>query len=153
MECAHPENYNDRMLDNIVGDTSVSTCFGQCTTDGSCAAVTGCTNLDALNYVPAATEDDGSCVFFGESDLPIVVLTSDEPILDDPRIVAHMGIINNSSGFNQISDAPNDYDGLISIEIRGSSSQMFPKKSYALETQDAEGQNNNVSSARHAGRK
>lgn len=145
LDCAHPENYNDRMLDNIVGDTSVSTCFGQCTTDGSCAAVTGCTNLDALNYVPAATEDDGSCVFFGESDLPIVVLTSDEPILDDPRIVAHMGIINNSSGFNQISDAPNDYDGLISIEIRGSSSQMFPKKSYALETQDAEGQNNNVS--------
>jgi len=31
LECAHPENYNDRMLDNIQTDTSVSTCFGQCT--------------------------------------------------------------------------------------------------------------------------
>ena len=145
LECAHPENYNDRMLDNIQTDTSVSTCFGQCTTDGTCAAVTGCTNSEALNYLPDATEDDGSCIYFGESNLPIVELTSDGPILDDPRIVANMAIINNASGFNQIGDAPNDYDGLISIEIRGSSSQMFPKKSYALETQDAEGQNNNVS--------
>lgn len=145
LECAHPENYNDRMLDNIQTDTSVSTCFGQCTTDGTCAAVTGCTNSEALNYLPDATEDDGSCIYFGESNLPIVELTSDGPILDDPRIVANMAIINNASGFNQLGDSPNDYDGLISIEIRGSSSQMFPKKSYALETQDAEGQNNNVS--------
>ncbi len=145
LECAHPENYNDRMLDNIQADTSVSTCFGQCTTDGSCAEITGCTSPEALNYLPVATEDDGSCIYFGESNLPIVELTSDGPILDDPRIVATMAIINNASGFNQIGDSPNDYDGLISIEIRGSSSQMFPKKSYALETQDAEGQNNNVS--------
>jgi hypothetical protein len=145
LECAHPENYNDRMLDNIQADTSVSTCFGQCTTDGSCAEITGCTSPEALNYLPVATEDDGSCIYFDGSSLPIVELTSDGPILDDPRIVATMAIINNASGFNQIGDSPNDYDGLISIEIRGSSSQMFPKKSYALETQDAEGQNNNVS--------
>jgi hypothetical protein len=145
LECAHPENYNDRMLDNIEADTSVSTCFGQCTTDGSCAEITGCTSPEALNYLPVATEDDGSCIYFDGSNLPIVELTTDGPILDDPRIVANMAIINNASGFNQIGDSPNDYDGLISIEIRGSSSQMFPKKSYALETQDAEGQNNNVS--------
>ena len=122
LECAHPENYNDRMLDNIVGATSVNTCFGQCSTDGLCAAVTGCTDAEALNYFPAATEDDNSCVYFGESNLPIVELTSDGPILDDPRIVANMGIINNASGLNHIGDAPNEYDGLIAIEIRGSSS-------------------------------
>ena len=39
----------------------------------------------------------------------------------------------------------NGYDGRISIEIRGQSSQMFPKKSYALETQDELGEDLNVS--------
>ena len=33
----------------------------------------------------------------------------------------------------------------IGIEIRGSSSQMFPKKQFAIETQDNNGNNNNVS--------
>ena len=36
-DCAHPENYNDRQLENITENTVINTCFGQCTTDGSCA--------------------------------------------------------------------------------------------------------------------
>ena len=44
-----------------------------------------------------------------------------------------------------MDDSFNGYDGQISIEIRGSSSQMFPKKQYALETQDIDGENLNVS--------
>ncbi len=83
---------------------------------------------------------------FNESNLPIVVIDTDgQEILDDPRIVVHMGIIDNDSGINNIDDPLNGYDGLISIEIRGSSSQMFPKKQYALETQDIDGENLNVS--------
>ena len=39
-----------------------------------------------------------------------------------------MKVLNDPSGINELSDHPTDYDGLISIEIRGSSSQMFPKK-------------------------
>lgn len=144
LDCAHPENYNDRMLDNVVESIVISTCFGQCTTDGTCAAVTGCTDAAAINYVPAAAEDDNSCVYWESSNLPIIQINSSGPILDDPRIVANMAIVNNAPGFNQIGDFPNEYNGLIAIEIRGSSSQMFPKKSYSLETQDAEGQNNNV---------
>ncbi len=144
LDCAHPENYNDRMLDNVVESIVISTCFGQCTTDGTCAAVSGCTDATAINYVLAATEDDNSCVYWEVSNLPIIQINSSGPILDDPRIVANMAIVNNASGFNQIGDFPNEYNGLIAIEIRGSSSQMFPKKSYSLETQDAEGQNNNV---------
>ena len=42
LPCAHPENYNDRILENITGPYTVSTCFNQCTTDGTCAAVPGC---------------------------------------------------------------------------------------------------------------
>lgn len=107
--------------------------------------ILGCTDSAALNYWPFANTDDGSCVVFAETNLPIVVITSDEAIPDDPRIVAHMGIINNPDGLNAVDDPFTDYDGQIAIEIRGSSSQMFPKKSYALETQDSLGMNNNVS--------
>jgi hypothetical protein len=56
-----------------------------------------------------------------------------------------MAITNNIDSTNHVNDPPNGYNGYISIEIRGSSSQMFPKKSYALETQDSLGANNNVS--------
>lgn len=81
------------------------------------------------------------------SSLPIIVIhTGGDSIVDEPRIPAHMGIIHNQSGNdNQVSDPFNAYDGQISIEIRGSSSQFFPKKGYGLETQLEDGSNNNVS--------
>ena len=83
---------------------------------------------------------------FTESNLPIVILdTEGQEIVDAPRITVHMGIIDNGTGINHINDPLNGYDGQISIEIRGSSSQMFPKKQYALETQDIDGENLNVS--------
>jgi len=86
-------------------------------------------------------------VNFITSNLPIVVInTIGQTIVDDPRIVCDMGIIDNGFGFiNSINDPFNNYNGKISIEYRGSSSQSFPKKSYALETQDINGNNNNVS--------
>jgi len=81
------------------------------------------------------------------SKLPIIrINTVGHVILDEPRIVAHMGIINNGVGqLNASGDPFNEYDGRITIETRGQSSQMFPKKSYRLETQDAGGLNLNVS--------
>lgn len=80
--------------------------------------------------------------------LPLVVIdTEGQNILDDPRIVVHMGIIDNGPGnLNSVGDPFNEYDGLINIEIRGSSSQaLFPKKQYALETQDTAGNSLDVS--------
>ena len=81
------------------------------------------------------------------SHLPIVVLnTSGQTIPDEPRIVVHMGIVDNGAGnMNSEVDPFNDYDGLINIERRGSSSQSFPKKQYALETQDVAGNSLDVS--------
>ena len=38
LECSDPANYNDRILAPLTGNTTISTCFGQCSTDGSCAA-------------------------------------------------------------------------------------------------------------------
>lgn len=86
-------------------------------------------------------------VVFTSSNLPIIVIDTDgREIPDDPRIVAHMSAIYYEDGSRHYIDEPyNNYDGQISIEIRGSSTQMFPKKSYALETQDSQGENLNVS--------
>tara|TARA_B100000902_G_scaffold392836_1_gene445892 strand:- start:906 stop:2960 length:2055 start_codon:yes stop_codon:yes gene_type:complete len=86
-------------------------------------------------------------LIFSSSFLPIVIInTNGQNILDDPRISCDMGIIDNGFGsINSITDNFNDYHGKISIEYRGSSSQSFPKKQFALETQDSIGNNNNVS--------
>ena len=86
-------------------------------------------------------------VEFESSNLPIVVInTHGQTITDDNRIISDMGIINNPDSVrNQISDPFNDYNGRIHIEIRGSSTQQFPKKSYGFETQDSLGNNFNVS--------
>ncbi len=85
-------------------------------------------------------------VFISSSKLPIIVIDTDgETIPDEPEIPAFMGIINNGPGnLNFINDPFNDYEGDISIEIRGTSSQDFPKKQYRIETRTPEGENNNV---------
>lgn len=82
-----------------------------------------------------------------ESNLPIVVInTFGSEIPDDPKITAHMGIIDNGPGnMNQLGDPFNNYDGYIGIEIRGQSTQMFPKKCYGFETRDEQGENLDVS--------
>jgi hypothetical protein len=79
---------------------------------------------------------------FTSSNLPIVVIdTRGQPIVDEPKIPARMGIIDNGEGVrNFLSDPFNAYDGQIGIEIRGSSSQMFPKKQYGVETRDSLGE-------------
>jgi hypothetical protein len=73
---------------------------------------------------------------FTSSNLPIVVINATSQIQDDPKITADMGIIDNWPDRNNLSDPFNIYDGKIGIEIRGSSSQMFPKKQYGIELRD-----------------
>jgi len=82
-----------------------------------------------------------------ESNLPIISIhTGGNEILDENRIICDMGIINHDDKLNNLSDLFNNYNGKISIELRGSSSQqLFPKKSYSFETQTLKGNNNNVS--------
>lgn len=86
-------------------------------------------------------------VNFTSSNLPIVVIdTYGQEIVDDPRVVVHMGIIDNGPGVrNNLTDPYNGYDGLIAIELRGSSSSIYPKKQYRFETQDIFGENLNIS--------
>ena len=77
--------------------------------------------------------------------LPIILIdTYGVEIPDEPRIPASMGIINNESGVNYIDDPFNDFDGSITIERRGNSSQWQGKTPYRFETVDDEGENSNV---------
>ena len=77
--------------------------------------------------------------------LPIILIdTYGVEIPDEPRIPASMGIINNESGVNYIDDPFNDFDGSITIERRGNSSQWQGKTPYRFETVDEEGENSNV---------
>jgi len=77
------------------------------------------------------------------SNLPIIVINTNNnaTIVDDPKVGAHMGIISNSTGINNITDAYNNYDGSIGIELHGNSTQNFDKKPYTFETRDASGNN------------
>ena len=55
-----------------------------------------------------------------------------------------MRVIDNGRALNRATDPPTGYDGHIGIEVRGATSQTFPKKQYALETREADGSNRNV---------
>ncbi|HEY9046352.1 MAG TPA: CotH kinase family protein [Ohtaekwangia sp.] len=91
-------------------------------------------------FVSACALAQSPTVEFTSSNLPIVVISTNEEIKDDPKIVADMGIIYNGVGVrNNVSDAFNNFTGKIGIEIRGSSSQLFPKKQYGIELRDATG--------------
>ena len=86
-------------------------------------------------------------VNFTSSNLPIIVInTNGQTIVDEPKIIADMGIVFNGEGNrNYVTDEFNDYNGKIGIEIRGSSSQQFPKNSYAVETRDENDEDISVS--------
>lgn len=77
---------------------------------------------------------------FTSSDLPIVIInTNGQEIIDEPKITADMGIIDNGSARNNVTDSFNGYNGKIGIELRGQTSQGFPKKPYAVELRDTLG--------------
>jgi hypothetical protein len=79
------------------------------------------------------------------SNLPLVIIDTDgKSIRDEPKITARMGITDNQDNINKFGDPFNDYDGFIGIEIRGNSTQEYPKKSYGFETRLEDGSNNNV---------
>lgn len=84
---------------------------------------------------------------FTASNLPIVLLdTKGATIVDDPKIVATMQIIDNGAGkTNNLTDKAS-FSSLIGIELRGASSQQFPKKPYGVELRDATGVNSEAKS-------
>jgi hypothetical protein len=84
---------------------------------------------------------------FESSDLPIVIIDAHgQNVPNEPKITADMGIIDNGPGLrNGVEDPENGYRGKIGIEIRGSTSQSYPKKNYAFETRKPDGDAFNAS--------
>jgi len=66
----------------------------------------------------------------------VFINTNGGTIVDEPKINANMSILVNDEV---------DYEGAIGIEIRGSSSQAFPKKQFGFETRDAANEDEDVS--------
>ncbi len=80
--------------------------------------------------------------------LPLMIIVTDgQQIPNEPRVTARMGLVNRGYGrYNSVNDPYNEYDGQISIEMRGESSLgLSPKKSFSIETQTESGTNNNIS--------
>jgi len=95
----------------------------------------------------ANSTSTNSAVSFTSSNLPIVVIdTHGKTIVNEPKIVVDMGIIYNGEGVrNNLTDAQNNYKGKVGIEIRGSTSQWFPKKQYAVEARTSSDADTSVS--------
>tara|TARA_R110002111_G_scaffold26293_2_gene57027 strand:- start:3565 stop:4926 length:1362 start_codon:yes stop_codon:yes gene_type:complete len=66
----------------------------------------------------------------------VSINTNGNVIVDEPKITAEMIITTKGN---------EDFSGSIGIEIRGSSSQTFPKKQFGVETRDVAGDGINVS--------
>ncbi len=85
-------------------------------------------------------------VDLNSSDIPILVVTTGGlEIPNEPKLDAHLGIIDNGLFRNDITDPFNGYDGKIGIEIRGNGTADLDKVSYLFETRKSDGSNNNVS--------
>src|SRR5688500_13758236 len=96
-----------------------------------------------LSIMAAAFFTSSYSQTFSSSNLPIIVLnTNNATIVDEPKIIADIGIIYNGPGVrNNLSDPFNNFSGQVGIEIRGSSSQyFFPKKQYGVEVVNEAGQ-------------
>jgi len=78
---------------------------------------------------------------FMSSDLPLVkIFTNGQPIPNEPKIDAQMIVIDNGPGIrNYLNQGNAAYNGLIGIETHGNSTQGFPKKSFDIETREADG--------------
>ena len=81
------------------------------------------------------------------SNLPIVIIdTLGRWIPDEPKISARMWIIYNESGGRNALYSPHiNFEAEIGIEVRGKTSQSFPKSQYGFEIRDSAGNDRDVS--------
>lgn len=86
-----------------------------------------------------------------QSNIPIIIIDpGNVEIPNDPKIEASFKIIGPDGDGLYSYNSPSltniyQYEGQIGIEIRGNTSQEWPKKSYGLETHDGTGASINVS--------
>lgn len=91
-------------------------------------------------------EDPGE-VKLDSSELPIITIqTNGQTIPNDPKVDVDMQMRYNGPGsITYIDDTPNEYDGIVGIEIRGASSAGYPQTPYGFETRSEDGEDKDVS--------
>lgn len=88
------------------------------------------------------TNSPAPASIFTSSNLPIIVVNTNNKVISHitkSKVTGTMGIINNASQTNHLSDPFNGYNGRISLKVRGSSSASFPQHSYTVTTQNSSG--------------
>jgi len=82
-----------------------------------------------------------------KTNLPLLVIdTRGQTIVNEPKITASLKVVDNGPGkMNGFLDDATDYEGYIGIELRGQSSQMFPKQGYGVELRNKAGADTSVS--------
>jgi len=93
--------------------------------------------------VPSWFEDPSGV----RTNLPLLIIdTRGQVILNEPKITAYLKVVDNGPGqLNGLLDDATDYEGNIGIELRGQSSQMFPKLGYGVELRTPAGADTSVS--------
>jgi hypothetical protein len=95
-----------------------------------------------LSVVGCGDDYEGQLRAFEGSDLPVVVLdTRGEAIRDEPKIPASLRVHDAPVGsLETLTAAAATFQSPIAIEVRGYTSQEFPKKQYGLELRDERGE-------------
>jgi len=103
---------------------------------------------ELLDWSLTFGNNPGKPLLFESSNLPIFeIITNGQNILDEPKIIADLKVHYNEDGSRNFLNGTEKlhYDGKIGIELRGSSSMSFPKKCFAIELCDANGEEVNFS--------
>lgn len=82
-----------------------------------------------------------------KTNLPLLIIdTRGQVIPNEPKITAYLKVVDNGPGqLNGFMDVATDYEGNIGIELRGQSSQSFPKLGYGVELRTPAGADTSVS--------
>jgi subtilisin-like proprotein convertase family protein len=76
---------------------------------------------------------------FSTSNLPLVFLSTNGQAITTNTILIDLGIVDNVTSRNSPNDPRYGYQGKATLNIRGSSSQIFEKKAFKLDLRDATG--------------
>ena len=100
-----------------------------------------------LSIVTSCFTEHASRIEEYTSNLPIVTIdTFGRRIPNEPKISARIKVIyDQSGGRNALNSQHVDFEGKIGIEVRGKTSQHFPKKQYGIEIQDDNGNDKDIS--------
>ena len=115
--CADPNNFNDRFLPAVYSDTTLSTCFGECSSDGSCPNnTTGLLIDDNLFTVAPTLAHNFTMIRFGNT---VNYGTKTLRVINAVGQIIHTTIVENTDAYYlNTSDLPQGMY-FINIQIEG----------------------------------